>query len=59
MIQCPNFDHEAVMGWSHADIAADNSGSRRICEWLGGKEAWKVIWIGIEMNSLPGSKKFS
>jgi hypothetical protein len=60
MIQCRNFDfdHTLGMGWSHADIAADNSGSRRICEWLGGKEAWKVVWIRIEMNPVRGSEKF-
>jgi hypothetical protein len=61
MIQCRNFDfdHELRTGWSHADIAADNSGSRRICEWLGGKGAWNVVWLRIEMNRLPGSEKFS
>jgi hypothetical protein len=41
---------ESELGWSHADIAADNAGSRKICEALGGKETWKVIWISIEMR---------
>jgi hypothetical protein len=52
MIPCPShtMGSELEKGWSHADIASDNVGSRKICEWLGGKEMWKVIWINIEMR---------
>jgi hypothetical protein len=52
MIPCPSHTMGSGLekGWSHADIAADNAGSRRLCEGLGGKETWKVIWIRIEMT---------
>jgi hypothetical protein len=52
MIPCPSHTtgSELEKGWSHADIAADNAGSRRLCEGLRGKETWKVIWIWIRIE---------
>jgi hypothetical protein len=37
----------AWLKWSHADIGENNTASRRICEWLGGKIRWIVVWIRV------------
>jgi hypothetical protein len=36
-------------GLSHADVAEDNTASRRVCEWLGGKIGWNTVWIRVEV----------
>ena len=36
--------------WSHADIAEDNIGSKKICEWLGGEPGWSVVWIRVPVT---------
>ena len=37
----------AWLKWSHADVEENNTASRRICEWLGGKIHWIVVWIRV------------
>jgi ribosomal protein S18 acetylase RimI-like enzyme len=36
--------------WSHADVDVKNTGSRRICEGLGGTKGWTVVWIRVEVE---------
>jgi ribosomal protein S18 acetylase RimI-like enzyme len=35
--------------WSHADIAANNIGSKKICDWLGGISGWTVVWVKVSI----------
>jgi hypothetical protein len=45
----PGKAENATLKWSHADIAQNNTGSRRICEWLGGKSRWMVFWARVRI----------
>lgn len=38
------------LNWSHADIAINNNGSRKICEWLGGIRGWNVVWARVRVT---------
>lgn len=40
---------DGINGLSHADVAEDNTASRRVCEWLGGKIGWNTVWIRVEV----------
>jgi hypothetical protein len=40
---------DGMNGLSHADVAEDNTASRRVCEWLGGKIGWNTVWIRVEV----------
>jgi len=39
---------KAKLLWSQADVDVKNTGSRRICEGLGGVSGWTVVWIRVE-----------
>jgi len=33
--------------WSHADVDEKNTGSRKVCEGVGGVRGWTVVWIRV------------
>jgi len=40
----------AQLMWSHADVDVKNTGSRKVCERLGGVRGWTVVWIRVEIE---------
>lgn len=38
--------------WSHADVDEKNTGSRKVCEGLGGVRGWTVVWIRVDVEML-------
>ena len=42
--------------WCHSDVAADNRGSIRVAEGLGGVWKWNCFWCWIDLRSIEGGK---
>lgn len=39
-----------VQEWAHADVSASNIGSMRVMQKLGGRVAWRVAWVEIDVE---------
>lgn len=41
-------------GWAHSDVAVENAGSAGVARGLGGKEGWRVRWVGVDLGAVVG-----
>lgn len=39
-------------GWATSDVAEDNVGSAGVARGLGGKEGWRVRWVGVNLAAV-------
>ena len=44
-------------GWAHSDVAEGNVGSEGVARGLGGKEGWRVRWVGVDLGAVLGEEE--
>ena len=44
-------------GWAHSDVAEGNVGSEGVARGLGGREGWRVRWVGVDLGAVLGEEE--
>lgn len=44
-------------GWAHSDVAEGNVGSVGVARGVGGKEGWRVRWVGVDLGAVLGEEE--
>ncbi|KAM0799263.1 hypothetical protein BDR22DRAFT_890474 [Usnea florida] len=57
----PRGPYGAGEGWAHSDVAEGNVESAGVARGIGGREGWRVRWVGVDLGAVAaeGGRGFS
>lgn len=48
------YGYGAGEGWAHSDVAEGNVESAGVARGIGGREGWRVRWVGVDLGAVGG-----